>query len=335
MTTLDTQRRTVPETQFQRLLPPPDEMERSPAEVTDQRLGWLLGVLSIALGVTNLAVPREVARFIGVRDDLQTQTALRVVGAREIAAGIGLFRQPKPSGWAWARVLGDAMDLTLLSNATPRRRGDWARNRAAALALLGITVLDLYSAVRLSRETIADVAQPQYIRVKKSITINRPVNEVYAFWHNFENLPRFMSHLEAVHVTGINRSHWKAKAPAGRSVEWNAEVTQDVPNERISWRSQDDADIPNSGTVEFRFAPGDRGTEVHVELYYQSPAGKVGVTLAKMFGEEPGIQVADDLRALKQVLETGEVLAADGAELGKRFAQRPAQPRKYESEGDR
>lgn len=109
MTTLDTQRRSVPEAHFQPLLPSPDEMERSPAEVTDQRLGWLLGVLSIALGVTNLTVPREVARFIGVRDDLKTQTALRVVGAREIAAGIGLFRQPKPSGWAWARVMGDVM----------------------------------------------------------------------------------------------------------------------------------------------------------------------------------------------------------------------------------
>lgn len=317
------------------LLPPPDEMTLDQAAVTDRRLSVVLGVLSIALGVTNLAVPREVARFIGVCADGQTQTALRIVGIREIVSGIGIFRQPKPSGWAWTRVAGDVMDLSLLSNATPRRRGDWARNRAAALTVLGITLLDLYSAVRLSRDTLQDVAQPQTIRVKKSITVNRAVGEVYAYWHNFENLPTFMSHLEAVHVTGINRSRWKAKAPAGRTVEWDAEITQDVPNERIMWRSLEGAEIPNSGTVEFRFAPGDRGTEVHVELYYQSPAGKIGVTLAKMFGEEPGMQIADDLRALKQVLETGSVLVADGAELGKRFAQRPAQPRKDEAGGDR
>lgn len=293
----------------------------------DRGLAILLGVVSLALGIGGVALPGKLAHLIGVRADEDTRRALRIIGGREIAAGIGLLRQqPKPAGWAWARVAGDAMDLGLLSAATPRNRHAQQRNKIAAGVVLGITLLDLYSAIRFSRDTIKDVAQPQFVRVKKSITINRPADEVYNFWHNFENLPRFMSHLESVHVMGERRSHWKAKAPGGKTVEWDAEVTHDIPNQLIAWRSLQGADIPNSGGVEFKPAPGDRGTEVHVELHYEAPAGKIGVAVAKMFGEEPRIQVSDDLRAFKQVMETGEIIQTEGAELGKRFTHRPAQP---------
>ena len=155
------------------------------------------------------------------------------------------------------------------------------------------------------------------MHVTKTITLNRPVAEVYAFWRDFENLPRFMYHLEMVETTSATRSHWTAKAPAGSSVEWDAEVTDDRPNELISWQSVGtDDDVHNSGTVRFTEAPGDRGTEIRVDLHYDPPAGKAGALVAKLFGEDPGTQIADDLRRLKQVLETGEVLRSHGAPEG-------------------
>jgi uncharacterized membrane protein len=151
------------------------------------------------------------------------------------------------------------------------------------------------------------------IHVIQAITINRPIEEVYGFWHNFENLPRFMEHLESVQVTGDGRSRWKAKAPAGATVEWEAETVEDRPNELISWRALPDSTVPNSGSVRFRKAPGDRGTEVTVELRYQPPGGKLGALIAKLFGEEPSQQVKSDLRRFKQVMELGEVVHSDAS----------------------
>jgi uncharacterized membrane protein len=122
-----------------------------------------------------------------------------------------------------------------------------------------------------------------------------------------------MAHLESVQVLDDRRSHWKAKAPAGTTVEWDAETIEDRPNELIAWRSLPDATVPNSGTVRFKDAPGDRGTEVLVQLSYQPPGGKVGALIAKLFGEEPKQQVKGDLRRFKQVMETGEIVHSDAS----------------------
>jgi uncharacterized membrane protein len=157
----------------------------------------------------------------------------------------------------------------------------------------------------------------------EAITINRPRTEVYAFWHNFENFPRFMAHLESVQMIGDLRSHWKARAPAGTTVEWDADTTEDRPNELIAWQALADADVPNRGQVRFRDAPGNRGTELIVELKYQPPGGKIAALIAKLFGEEPSQQVKSDLRRLKQVLEVGEIVHSD-ASIHK--GMHPAQP---------
>jgi len=149
--------------------------------------------------------------------------------------------------------------------------------------------------------------------VKKAITINSSPEEVYSFWRNFENLPRFMTHLESVRVMDQRRSYWKARAPLGATVEWVAEITDDRPDQLIAWRSLDGADVPNSGQVRFVPAPGRRGAEVHVELTYDPPGGVIGATLAKLFGEEPSQQVNGDLRRLKQMLEVGEVVHSDAS----------------------
>ena len=164
------------------------------------------------------------------------------------------------------------------------------------------------------------------MKVKKVVTINRSPEELYNFWHNFENLPRFMRHLESVQVAGNGRSHWRVKAPAEQTVEWDAEVVEDRPNELIAWRSLEGADVENSGTVRFTPATGGRGTWVQVELEYDPPAGKAGALVAKMFGEEPEKQLYDDLHAFKQVMELGEVVLSEATIDSTHLVQRPGQP---------
>jgi uncharacterized membrane protein len=159
--------------------------------------------------------------------------------------------------------------------------------------------------------------------VRKAITVNRPLEETYRFWRDFQNLPRFMRHLESVQVTGDGHSHWRAKAPAGKTVEWDAVIVDDQPNRRIAWRSLPGADVENAGDVRFEPAPGGRGTEVHVELRYDPPAGALGALVAKLFGEEPAQQVQDDLRRFKQVLETGMVAESEATLHGRPHPARP------------
>lgn len=150
------------------------------------------------------------------------------------------------------------------------------------------------------------VPHQQGIRVEKSVVINRPREEVFTFWRNFENLPRFMMHLEAVTMQGNNRSHWVAKAPLGMSVAWDAEVVNEVANEVIGWRSLADAQVPNSGSVRFADAANGLGTEIHVQIEYIPPAGPLGAAVARLFGEEPNQQVEADLQRLKQIMESSQ-----------------------------
>jgi uncharacterized membrane protein len=157
------------------------------------------------------------------------------------------------------------------------------------------------------------------VEVQKSVTINRSPAELYSFWENFENLPKFMNHLESVTKQDEIHSHWKAKAPLGLTVEWDAEITNKVANEKIEWRSTENADIPNMGQVEFNATPN-RGTEVRVKFTYIAPAGKLGALAAKIFGEEPNQQVDEDLRRFKQLMETGSIITVDGQTSGREDA---------------
>jgi uncharacterized membrane protein len=261
-----------------------------------------------------------------VRADDRVRGTMRALGARELASGIAILSQVRPTPWVWARVGGDVMDLALLSRGLDSDRNDRGRMAAATAAVAAVTMLDLLASQQLTREghdagwDEAEDGRPGngkeprgVIHVKESITVDRGAEEAYAYWRDFENLPRFMQHLEDVRITDGNRSHWKAAAPAGRSVEWDAETTEDLPGERIAWRSLPGADIANRGVVRFASAPGDRGTEVHVDLRYEAPAGKLGSWVAKLFGEEPALQVKGDLRRFKQVLETGEVVRSDAS----------------------
>ncbi len=155
------------------------------------------------------------------------------------------------------------------------------------------------------------------VRVEKAVTVNAPPERVYAFWRNFENLPRFMHNLESVTVRDDIRSHWVAKGPAGTKVDWEAEIINEIPNELIGWRSIEGSQIDNAGSVHFNRA-GDRGTEVKVVLRYDPPAGVLGAAVSKILGEDPAMNVQEDLRRLKMLIETGEIATTEGQPSGRK-----------------
>jgi uncharacterized membrane protein len=282
----------------------------------DERIANGLGWFSIGLGLAQIVSPGGVSRLIGLSDDARNRTIMRALGVREIATGVGILSRRRPANWVRARVGGDMMDLTLLGAAFRSDDSEKKRIAMATAAVLGVTALDVLYSQRLSGKAdgaTTSAARDGKVNVKRAVTIRKSREELYTFWRDFENLPRFMYHLEEVRVLGSGLSHWKAKAPAGTTVEWDAEVVEDRANERIAWRSLPDADVANWGSVEFRPAPGNRGTQVHVEIHYDPPGGKLGALIAKLFGEEPGEQVADDLRRLKQVMEVGEIIRSDAS----------------------
>lgn len=138
----------------------------------------------------------------------------------------------------------------------------------------------------------------------RSVTINRPREELFAYFRDFANLPTFMDNIERVDVLDANRSHWVVKAPAGRTVEWDSTISDESAPSFFAWTSE--GDVANSGRIEFRDA-GVRGTVVTADIAYDPPAGAIGKLVAKLFQREPAIQARRDLRRFKQLMETGEI----------------------------
>ncbi|MFD1787155.1 SRPBCC family protein [Sphingomonas floccifaciens] len=140
----------------------------------------------------------------------------------------------------------------------------------------------------------------------RAVTINKPADELYAYWRDFANLSTFMDNVVEISPIDTKRSHWVVKAPGGRTVEWDAIVTEERDGQLIAWESAEGADVANAGRVEFRDA-GARGTVVTATITYDPPAGLIGKVIAKMFQREPAIQARRDLRRFKQLMETGEI----------------------------
>ena len=283
-----------------------------------KRLARGLGWFSVGLGLAELLAPRAIANISGVSN--KHTGLIRLYGLRELASGIGIFAQKKPTEAVWARVAGDALDLVSLGVACTAPDAKRGRITFATANVLAVTTLDVICAMQLSNGK-------QGIHASASCVVNRPLEEVYNFWRDFQNLPRFMRHLESVENIGEGRTRWKAKGPAGIDVEWEAMIVADVPGEVITWRSLENSDVDNAGAVRFEQAAGGRGTIVRVNFEYQPLAGVLGAAVARLFGEEPNQQLDDDLRRFKQVLEVGEVVVSDATLLGTGYmAQRPARP---------
>ena len=307
------------------------ETQGTEKDSVTQALGWF----SVGLGAAELFAPRAVAHLIGVDDD-DNRALLRAYGVRELIAGLAIVSRPKPTYWMWNRVLGDVVDLASLARAMRSPDNNRLKLAAATLAALGVTALDIACSVQLTRETAPTTGHDEgsFIVPETTdgtqvltsvITVNKPVDEVYAFWKDPANYPRFMSSLESVQLTGEGRSHWKVKAPIGLSVEWDAQIVNDVRNELIAWESVDGT-VHNTGSVRFKAAMGNRGTEVELQTQIKPKAGPIGAKIAKLFEAVPKTQMINDLRRFKQLIEIGEVVKSDASAVS---GLHPARPPRY------
>jgi len=170
-----------------------------------------------------------------------------------------------------------------------------------------------YQTYPSSRQVGADFA-------RSTLLVNATPDQVFAFWRNFENLPRFMHHLKSVKDLGGNRSQWIAYGPAGATVEWTADIVAETPGKLIAWRSAEGSDVQMDGSIEFRKAPAGRGTFVDATVQYRPPAGALGTRVAKLFGKDPSFLIEQDLRRFKALIETGEIPTVEGQSHGPRSA---------------
>jgi uncharacterized membrane protein len=279
----------------------------APSRENTAALVRALGIISVGFGVVGLIAPRALARLAGLP---LAPSLVRACAVGDLAVGIGLLSQPRAVPWIQIRLAGDAVGLVGLAAAAPFSAAP-GRVALATGAAAGLAALDLQVARQLERDAIV---RPMH--VKTTIAVNKPAQELYRFWRELTNLPRVMPHLKSVQAIDETRSHWVAAGPAGASVEWDAEIIDDRPGERLAWRSADGSDVYNAGSVRFDAGPAGHGTFVTVELLYEPPAGSLGSAVARLFGKEPGQAVRADLRAFKQVMETGEIATTEGQPAG-------------------
>lgn len=280
------------------------------ATVQEKGFATVLGYFSVGLGLMEVLFPRRVAKLVGIPRGYAN--VIRTMGAREIASGVGILTQRAPSAAIWSRVGGDVVDLAGLGAAFFSPSSKPTKLAAACVAVGGVTVLDVLCAQKMSQ-----MPPPNGAAVEVSVAIGRSPEELYQFWRDFENLPRFMKHLKSVNRIGNGRSHWIARGPAGTTIAWDAEITEDRANQAISWRSLEGSDVRHAGSIHFQAAPGARGTLVTVKMDYHPPAGALGSTIAWLFGEDPRQTVKADLRRFKQLMETGEVITTEGQPAGR------------------
>lgn len=268
--------------------------DRKQREQVAQGLGWF----SLGVGIAEIIAPRTVSRMLGVP---RSSRLMRFVGLREVVCGIGILSQPDTKFWLQARVNGGAMDLGLLSAATLSKKSDRTRLAWATAAVAAVTALDVVACRAFQEHR----GLPTTLRYRKSMLVHRAPEELYRMWRNFEELPRFMKHLIAVKALDQKRSHWIAKGPAGTNIEWDAEISEDVPNKLISWRSLGNPEIDHVGSVRFDPARHGQSTRVRIELDYRPFAGRIGATIAEWFGQTPEKQIATDMLEFKKMAESG------------------------------
>ena len=260
-----------------------------------EKLARGIGWFSVGVGLAQIVAPRLVSRLVG----LPLPPAMIVAcGVRELVCGVGILTQRHPRPWVQARVAGDAIDLAIFGGALAVRGVDRARLGAATAVVAGAAALDVYC----SRELAKDPRRPAPRHLTMTVNIDRPADTLYRFWRDLRNLPRIMPQLESVQALDDVYSHWVLRSPGGERVEWDAEVIDDVPGERLAWRSVDGARVFHAGSAQFVRA-ADGGTDVSVDLLYELPADSFGTAVALLFGLEPGATGHLDLAAFKRLME--------------------------------
>jgi uncharacterized membrane protein len=239
-----------------------------------------LGMLSVAVGAAEVVAPHVVARLVGVRAPRRVRGVIRAVGLRGIVAGIGLLSRGRAARWLKTRLAGDLIDFGLLRQALRQPGARRARTIGALVATWGMALLDARSARLAEHEALVLAASP----ARRSITIDRPPAEIYAFWREFTNLPGVIPHLDAVEIIDADRSRWRARGAEGELIEWETVVTEEIWGELVRWKSVDQASIATSG--ELRLVPNAQGgTDVHLELRYHPPGGTLGRIVGSFWDE--------------------------------------------------
>jgi uncharacterized membrane protein len=157
-----------------------------------------------------------------------------------------------------------------------------------------------------------------------AITIGRNVDEVYSFWRDFKNLSNFMKDLKSVQILSPKASHWTVELKSGIQAQWDANITQEVPNEMISWRSVEGSEVDTTGSVSFKRAPAGQGTVVSVMIDYEIPGGKLAEIATKFMGEDGDTLTQINLHRLKALLETGDIPTTEGQSSGRSSDQAPS-----------
>jgi uncharacterized membrane protein len=277
-----------------------------------------LGLFSVGLGITQLTAPDKVAKWIGIWRRRSIAAGMRLLGARELSSGLALLFRPY-AGWLWGRFAGDLIDLFLIRRSFEARRTNRRRLAAALFGVAQVGIVDLIAASLASRRSanrLSDAPSAGQPDITASITINKPPDEVYQFWRELRNIPRFMPRIVEVTELDGQRSHWVARGPKG-SVEWDGEITDDRPYEQLSWRANIPARLAKGlggferrGCVHFTPSPDGRGTEVRFEIW--GPFRKPN-RLFKWAAKVPTEMFKLDLMRLKQLLEVGEVVHSDAS----------------------
>jgi uncharacterized membrane protein len=265
--------------------------------------------------------------MIGVESKDETLAMMRVVGAREIASGLGILTQSQPTPWLWSRVGGDAMDIALLRSAMSSPQADQNRVATATAAVIGIAAIDALVSTRQTPSADGtDQTSPDHgaVRVASAVTVQGSVDDVFSYWNGFQGLPRFMSDAASVEITGDRQSRWTVPAPVGTSVEWDVQITDSALNEYIAWQTAEESRIAASGDVRFRTAAGNRGTQVIFAAQFNPPGGELGKKIAQPLAEIFGTKITNDLRRFKQLVELGEIVHSDDSIVP---GPNPAQPR--------
>ena len=251
----------------------------------EARLAKGLGWFSVALGAAEMAAPARIASLTGIPPKNGARGTLRVFGAREMANGVAILASRPRSAWLWTRVAGDLIDLAALRSAMDEDGADRRKLGMAAASVGGVLAADIACAVQLARRA-PDASETAAVRVSKTFTINREPDVVYAAWRELDTLPDVLRHL--------------------RSIE--SDTLEEIPNSRIAWRSSKRvAGERVHGAVHVRRAPGNRGTELRVEIAYTPLGGRAANAIARLLRAAPEQRIEEDLRRLKQLLETGEI----------------------------
>lgn len=272
--------------------------ESARLKLDSRQLTMALGWFSVAVGLAEVLAPRKVGRMAGLG---HRPMVTRLCGLRQIANGVGLLSERAPTTFLWSRVAGDTLDLALLGTAIRSPNVRRSRIVLAATFLASVTALDIFAGQQSRRAARARAREPRQVDV--SININITAEKLYAFWRNLKNLPRFLQHLHSVQAVDDRVTHWIANAPAGMLIEWDAEVVDDQPGKLIAWRTLPGSAVTHHGVVTFVPLAGNKGTTLRLAFEYFAPSEVIGAALVRLLGGNPEVQIARDLRRLKQLVE--------------------------------